>query len=112
VEEFGLIWAVVLALSYLILLFRIIRIGLKTEKLFESYVCVAIGILILTQASVNMMVCCGLLPVTGQNMPLLAMGGSALIMTCAALGVIQSFAEGINKREQEKNNGINALVET
>jgi cell division protein FtsW len=112
VEEFGLFWAVVLALSYLILLFRIIRIGLKTEKLFESYVCIGIGILILTQASINMMVCCGLLPVTGQNMPLLAMGGSALIMTCAALGVIQSFAEGINKKEQEKNNGINALVET
>jgi cell division protein FtsW len=111
VEEFGLFWAVVLALTYLILLFRIIRIGLKTEKLFETYACVGIGILILTQASVNMLVCCGVLPVTGQNMPLLAMGGSALIMTCAALGVIQSFAEGINKSEKDKDKGTNALVE-
>jgi cell division protein FtsW len=39
-----------------------------------------------------MLVCTGVFPVTGQNMPLLAMGGSALIMTCVALGVVQSIA--------------------
>jgi cell division protein FtsW len=39
-----------------------------------------------------MLVCTGFLPVTGQNMPFLAMGGSALIMACVSIGVIQSFA--------------------
>lgn len=92
VEEFGSVAALILALAYLILLFRIIRIGLKSENLFETYLCIGIGMLILTQASVNMLVCTGVFPVTGQNMPLLAMGGSAMIMTCVSLGMIQAIA--------------------
>ncbi len=92
VEEFGSVSALFLTLLYLILLFRIIRIGLRSESLFETYVCIGIGILMLTQAAVNMLVCTGIAPVTGQNMPLLAMGGSALIMTCIAIGIVQSIA--------------------
>lgn len=92
VEEFGLISSIILILIYLILLYRIIRIGLNAKNDFETYVSIGIGILMLTQASVNMLVCTGIFPVTGQNMPLLAMGGSALIMTAVALGIIQSIA--------------------
>ena len=92
VEEFGSLSAIILILLYCILLFRIIRIGLRSDKLFETYLCIGIGILLLTQATVNMMVCTRIFPVTGQNMPLLAMGGSALIMTCLAIGMVQSIA--------------------
>ena len=92
VEEFGLISSIFLILLYLILLYRIMRIGMRSKNMFETYVCIGIGILILTQASVNMLVCTGVFPVTGQNMPLLAMGGSALIMTTLALGIVQSIA--------------------
>ena len=107
VEEFGSIAALFLGLLYLILLYRIIRIGLKSSSLFETYVCIGIGILILTQAAVNMLVCTGILPVTGQNMPLLAMGGSALIMTCIGIGIIQSIAAKQQEflPEAEKNTG-------
>ena len=73
VEEFGLLFAVILIFLYLILFYRILRIGLNAEKLFETYVCVGIGLLILSQAMINMMVCTGIMPVTGQNMPFLAM---------------------------------------
>ena len=92
VEEFGLLSAFVLLLLYMILLFRIIRIGLNSDNLFETYVCLAIGLHLLSQASINMLVCTGILPVTGQNMPFLAMGGSALIMACVSIGIVQSFA--------------------
>jgi cell division protein FtsW len=92
VEEFGLVSAFVLLLLYMILLFRIIRIGLNSDNLFETYVCLAIGLHLLSQASINMLVCTGVLPVTGQNMPFLAMGGSALIMACVSIGIVQSFA--------------------
>jgi cell division protein FtsW len=101
VEEFGLISAVILVLCYLILLYRIIRIALKSEKLFETYMLLGIGILILSQASVNMLVCTGVFPVTGQNMPLLAMGGSGLIMTCLALGIVQSVAYSQQKKTEK-----------
>lgn len=98
VEEFGSISALFLALLYLILLYRIIKIGLRSDSLFETYVCIGIGILMLTQASVNMLVSTGVFPVTGQNMPLLAMGGSALIMTCVSIGIVQAIA---HKQEKE-----------
>lgn len=103
VEEMGSMWAIVLALLYLILLYRIIRIALRSTKLFETYVCIGIGILLLTQASVNMLVCTGIFPVTGQNMPLLAMGGSALIITCVAIGMVQSIAASQAKSDENLN---------
>jgi cell division protein FtsW len=107
VEEFGLISSVILVLLYLILLYRIMRIGLNSTKTFETYVCIGIGVLLITQASVNMLVCTGIFPVTGQNMPLLAMGGSALIMTCFALGIVQSIAYN-----QQLETGIEEDTET
>jgi cell division protein FtsW len=100
VEEFGLISAIILILLYIILLYRIIRIGLSSDRLFETFACIGIGILLLTQASVNMLVCTGIFPVTGQNMPLLAMGGSALIMTCVAIGIVQSIAHRISNEKE------------
>lgn len=101
VEEFGSISSVILVLLYLILLYRIFQIGLQSTSMFETYLCIGIGILLLIQASINMLVCTGIFPVTGQNMPLLAMGGSALIMTCVALGLVQSIANKQNKGKEE-----------
>lgn len=109
VEEFGSLSALFLVLAYLILLYRIIRVALNAEKLFETYVCLGIGILLLTQASVNMLVCTGVFPVTGQNMPLLAMGGSALIMACVSIGIVQSIA--YNKQKKSKSKTANSFEE-
>jgi cell division protein FtsW len=109
VEEFGVVWAVVLIIAYLILLHRIIRVALNAEKQFETYLCLGIGILLLTQASVNMLVCTGVFQVTGQNMPLLAMGGSALIMACVSIGIVQSIA--YNQQKKSKSKTVNSFEE-
>ena len=102
VEEFGSGAALVLVFLYLILLYRMIRISLKTSDLFQSYVCMGIGIHLLTQASINMLVCTGVFPVTGQNMPFLAMGGSALVMACISIGIVQSFAKELKQTGKEE----------
>jgi cell division protein FtsW len=106
VEEFGSVSAFFLILLYLILLLRIIRIALKTDDLFQSFVCMGIGIHLLTQASINMLVCTGIFPVTGQNMPFMAMGGSALIMACVSIGVIQSFSYQLQKQSKQEQNAF------
>ena len=111
VEEFGSISSVILVFLYLILLYRIFQIGLQSASMFETYLCIGIGVLLLTQASVNMLVCTGIFPVTGQNMPLLAMGGSALIMTCVALGLVQSIANKKNKGKEEHSVGQTDTIE-
>ncbi len=113
VEEYGLLGAIILVMLYLILLYRMIKIALKSDKLFETYTVLGIGILLLSQATVNMLVCTGIFPVTGQNMPLLAMGGSALIMTCVGIGIVQSIAtrqqtkdEKTDEKEKEIQNAF------
>lgn len=107
VEEFGSISAIILILLYIILLYRIFKIALKSDQLFETYLCLGIGILILSQATVNMMVCTGVFPVTGQNMPFLAMGGSAMIMACISIGIVQ----GVAKKQLKKNESFTQSAE-
>jgi cell division protein FtsW len=102
VEEFGSVSSIFLVLFYLVLLFRIIRISLKTDDLFQTYASMGIGVHLLTQSSINMLVCTGVFPVTGQNMPFLAMGGSSLIMACISIGVVQSFSYGLQKKKTEE----------
>ncbi|MEZ4937200.1 MAG: FtsW/RodA/SpoVE family cell cycle protein [Crocinitomicaceae bacterium] len=101
IEEFGPILGMLIIMVYLILFFRMIRIALKTEKLTESYLVIGLGMIFMFQAIVNMGVCTGIFPVTGQNMPLLGMGGSSMVMTCVSLGIIQSISRKYNPVEEE-----------
>ncbi len=112
VEEFGFIGAIILVLFYLILFLRMVRIAMKAEKLHEKITVVGIGIIMMTQALINMLVCTGVFPVTGQNMPLLAMGGSAMIMTCISISIVQGIAAKYNKlAKTEKTEEVNPKEE-
>jgi cell division protein FtsW len=57
-----------------------------------------------------MLVCTGIFPVTGQNMPLLAMGGSALIMTCVSIGIVQSIASRLDMETENETKSENNLA--
>lgn len=103
VEELGLIGALVLIFLYLILFYRIIKIGLNATNLFETLVSIGIGLLIISQVSVNMFVCTGLMPVTGQNMPFLAMGGSAMFTSCLSLGIVLAIANKNSKHQNDES---------
>lgn len=62
---------------------------------------IGLGISIIFQAFVNMAVAVGLLPVTGQPLPLISAGGTSIWMTCVALGMILSVsANRISKPEE------------
>lgn len=103
VEEFGLVLSFLLVMAYLILLFRIFRIGLNSDRKFETLMCLGFGILMLAQTFVNMAVSTGLGPVTGQNIPFLGMGGSSMLMSCFMLGIILSISRNNNKEESFAN---------
>jgi cell division protein FtsW len=53
------------------------------------------------QAITNMAVVANLLPVTGQPLPIISMGGSSLLFTCIAFGIIQSVSRGIKSQQEE-----------
>jgi cell division protein FtsW len=99
IEEFGIIGGIFLLLLYLILLFRIIRIATNSEKTFNSFVVIGLGLNLVFMALINMAVCTKLVPVTGQNMPLISMGGTSTWFTFISLGIIQSIAKAAESNE-------------
>jgi len=102
IEEYGLIGGTGLLFLYLILLFRGIRISLKCPKTFGSLLAIGLSLSLVFQALINMAVAVNLLPVTGQPLPMVSMGGTSIWFTCIAIGIILSVS-----RETETSNGKN-----
>ncbi len=93
VEEYGsILGGLGLLLLYSILLHRAVRIAGRCEKPFGSLVAVGLGLLLVVQAMINMAVAVNLVPVTGQPLPLVSMGGTSVWFTCLAIGIIISVS--------------------
>ena len=114
VEEFGLIGGVALILLYLLLLFRIILISYRTKSSFGKLTVIGLGIPVITQAFLNIGVALQLLPVTGQNLPMISSGGTSAWVTCIAMGIILSVSSKNVTDSDLKiltNNPLNVLSE-
>jgi cell division protein FtsW len=84
-EEYGLVIAILILFLYLILLFRIIIISYKATSL-------SVGLPVVFQAFINMGVAVQLIPVTGQPLPLISMGGTSIWTTFLAFGILLSVS--------------------
>ena len=114
VEEFGLIGGVALILLYLLLLFRIILISYRTKSSFGKLTVIGLGIPVITQAFLNIGVALQLLPVTGQNLPMISSGGTSAWVTCIAMGIILSVSsKNVTDSDLKilNNNPLNVLSE-
>lgn len=99
VEEFGLLGGVVILSLYLILLFRSAVIVRKAKRTFPAFLAFGLALLMAMQAMVNMAVAVNLIPVTGQPLPLVSMGGTSLFFSSAAFGIILSISRSQSKME-------------
>ena len=95
VEEYGAVGGIVLISIYLLLFFRVIRLVTRSSKAFGAMVAFGIGLSLLLQAFLNIAVNLDLLPVTGLTLPLVSMGGTSLLFTCIALGILMSVSKYI-----------------
>ena len=102
IEEYGIIGGIGVILAYLILLFRAIRISFKVESVFGSLVTVGLMFSLVFQALINMLVAVEVLPVTGQTLPLISMGGTSIVFTCIAIGIVLSISRDSTDRAYEK----------
>jgi cell division protein FtsW len=102
-EEFGMYGVLIIIGLYLMLFFRIIKVGLKSKDEYATLVAIGIGASIMFPAIINMMVSTKLMPVTGQNMPLLSMGGTSAWFTCIAFGVVLSISRENNRDQMDGN---------
>jgi cell division protein FtsW len=91
-EELGLIGALVVLGLFLMILWRGVRIALRSGDGFTRMLALGITLLICIQGLVNMAVVTGLLPTKGIALPLVSYGGSSLVVTLAALGVLLNIS--------------------
>ena len=107
IEEYGVIGAITIVLMYLILLYRGIRIAIKAPGNFGALLAIGVTISLIIQAFANMAVAVHLVPVTGQPLPLVSMGGTSIWFTSIAIGIILS----VSKEMDEVDEPIEELTE-
>jgi cell division protein FtsW len=99
IEEYGMVGGATVLFLYLALLYRGMRIVANSNKAFGGLLSAGLSFALVIQALVNMAVAVGLGPITGLPLPLLSMGGTSLIFTGTALGIILSVSRGDHQDE-------------
>jgi cell division protein FtsW len=102
-EEFGFVGVSVVVGLFALFTWRALRTGLRCMELrqpFNGYVAFGIGLWISLQAFVSMGVNLGILPTKGLTLPLISSGGSSVLMTCAAYGMLLRISAELDRAER------------
>jgi len=102
IEEYGIVGGVAVLFLYLFLLFRAGVIVRKSKRTFPAFLAVGLTLMLVFQALINMAVAVNLFPVTGQPLPMVSMGGSSLLFTSLALGIILSVSRSMEEAANDK----------
>lgn len=101
VEEYGLIGASIILMLYLIFFYRSVKIASNSPGTFGAFLSIGLAFSLVFQAMINMMVAVNLLPVTGQPLPLLSMGGTSIWFTSISIGIILSVSKESTNQPEE-----------
>ena len=100
IEEYGLVGGAFIIFVYLVFLLRCINIFKRCPFAFGAFLALALSFTLVIQAMANMAVTVNLVPVTGITLPLVSMGGSSFLFTCASVGIILSVARNVEQLEK------------
>ena len=95
-EEFGVLGVVIISSLFILLLLFGIKIALNTKDNFAKLLSFGLIFQMLIQAVMNLMVVIGLIPVTGVTLPFLSYGGSSLLVSMVAIGIIMNISKNSN----------------
>ncbi|MFK7932391.1 MAG: FtsW/RodA/SpoVE family cell cycle protein [Saprospiraceae bacterium] len=98
-EEYGMIGGFIIICLYVFLFFRVTRLVTKSSKSFGAMLAVGMSLILVLQAMANIAVAVHLVPVTGLTLPMISMGGTSLLFTSVALGMILSVSKYIEAVE-------------
>ena len=101
IEEMGIVGATIVVFLYIVLLFRAARIANRCENNFPAFLVMGLALLLVIQAVFNMMVAVGLVPVTGQPLPLISKGGTSTVINCVYIGMILSISRSAKRKTKE-----------
>jgi cell division protein FtsW len=111
VEEYGFLGGLVIILLYMALLYRSLRIVQQVKGSFAAYLVLGLSFSLVIQGMINMGVNVGLLPVTGQTLPLISNGGTSFWFTSISLGIILSVSRSIQEEEKVESLKQNRYVQ-
>lgn len=114
VEETGLIGGLFVLVLYLWLLARASAIASRCSRAFPALLVIGMALVIVFQALFHICIVTGVIPVSGQPLPLISKGGSSILVTSIAFGVMLSvsrFAVRTNAKKKEIRQEIDALPE-
>ena len=103
IEEYGLVGGLALVIIYLVFLYRCILIVTASPKAFGALLAAGLSFSLTIQAFANMAVAVGLGPVTGVPLPLVSMGGTSMLFTSIAFGIILSVSRDVEEKKREKD---------
>ena len=89
-EEHGLIGSLCLLLIYIVIIYRVIRVGSISRSYFAKLFCYGFGSSIFFYVTVNMSMVLGLLPIVGSPLPIMSYGGSSMLATMIGFAIVMS----------------------
>lgn len=110
IEEMGLLGAAGVVFLYIILLFRTAVIASRCDNNFPAFLAMGLALLLVVQASFNMMVAVGMVPVTGQPLPLISKGGTSTIINGAYIGAILSVSRWAKRKKRSSITSDNVVT--
>ncbi len=99
VEELGVLFGILILILYMILLYRILKIGRQSYTMRGGILCYGVAIYIFLHIAVNLMGLFGLMPMTGVPLPFMSYGGSFTICLIAALTMVQKVCIETEERK-------------
>ena len=94
-EELGFLGVLIVTILFMYIFYKSIKVSLSCKDLFGKYLSFGLSCQILIQATLNLAVVTGLIPVTGVTLPFISYGGSSLLVSMISIGIILNI---------EKNN--------
>ena len=101
IEEYGVVGGIVVFVLYLWIFYRAGMIVRRCNRPSQGLMVLGLSLIVTMQAFVNMAVSVGLMPVTGQPLPLISLGGSSVFFTCIAIGMILGVSRESEREQQE-----------
>ncbi len=101
-EEYGLIGAGIIISLYLLLFIRTCRLLTRSNKLFGALLACGLSLMLVLQALANIAVAVNLVPVTGLTLPIVSLGGTSLVFSCIAFGMILSVSRFTESDHQQR----------
>ncbi len=89
-EEHGFLGSLGLLSIYIVIIFRVLKIGAISRSYFAKYFCYGYGSAIFFYVSVNMSMVLGLLPIVGSPLPIMSYGGSSMLATMIGFSIVMS----------------------